>query len=151
MVSRLMNKIPIFMQVASKCVVFQILLDKIYLYFCVLFPLRYDKIIRIFNGRKVLIENSVTWVTVRHHEACQVMPDSYPELQNFQFEPYNHYRFFFCSFSCILFLNMCFFYQYYAKVTTFFSDQEMFGWLLLYVDVETFGGNLRENDVKTSK
>ena len=26
--------------------------------------------IRIFNGREVRIENSVTRVTVRHHEAC---------------------------------------------------------------------------------
>ena len=34
--------------------------------------------IRIFNGCEVLIENSVTRVTFRHHEACQVMPNSYP-------------------------------------------------------------------------
>ena len=34
--------------------------------------------IRIFNGCEVLIENSVTRVTVRHHEACRVMPNSYP-------------------------------------------------------------------------
>ena len=35
-------------------------------------------IIRTFNGCEVLIENSVTRVTVRHHEACRVMPHSYP-------------------------------------------------------------------------
>ena len=61
------------------------------------------------------------------------------------------------SFSCILFLrqlhldlNMCL-YQFYAKIATFF-DQEKFGTApLLYVDVETFGGNWLETDVKTSK
>ena len=60
------------------------------------------------------------------------------------------------SFSCILFLlqlhvdlNMCC-YKFYAKITTFF-DQEKFGTAVLYVDVETFGGNWCENDVKTSK
>ena len=30
------------------------------------------------NGSSVQIENSVTRVTVRHHEARQVMPNSYP-------------------------------------------------------------------------
>ena len=44
-----------------------------------------------------------------------------------------------------------FFYLFYAKIPTFF-DQEKFGMApLLYVDVETFGGNWRENDVNTSK
>ena len=57
-------------------------------------------IVRIFNGCEVRIENSVTTVTVRHHEACWVMPNSYPERRNCQFAPNNHYRFF----SCILFL-----------------------------------------------
>ena len=33
--------------------------------------------IRIFNGCEVLIENSVTRVTVRHPEACRVVPNSY--------------------------------------------------------------------------
>ena len=43
------------------------------------------------------------------------------------------------------------FYQFCAKITTFF-DQEKFGTApLLYVDVEMFGRKLRENDVKTSK
>ena len=34
--------------------------------------------IRIFNGCEVLIENSITRVTVPHHEPCRVMPNSYP-------------------------------------------------------------------------
>ena len=38
-----------------------------------------SKNIRIFNGREVRIENSVTRVTVKHYEACRVMPNSYPE------------------------------------------------------------------------
>ena len=33
---------------------------------------------RIHNGCSVRIENSVTWVTVRHHSASLVMPNSYP-------------------------------------------------------------------------
>ena len=36
-------------------------------------------IISIFHGCMVWIEKSVTRVTDRHHEACQVMPDSDPE------------------------------------------------------------------------
>ena len=31
-------------------------------------------IISVFNGSEVRIENSVTTVTVQHHEACRVMP-----------------------------------------------------------------------------
>ena len=31
------------------------------------------------------MENSVTRVTFGHHEACQVMPNSYPEWRNFHF------------------------------------------------------------------
>ena len=33
---------------------------------------------RIYNGSSVQIENSVTRVTVRHHSASLVMPNSYP-------------------------------------------------------------------------
>ena len=36
-------------------------------------------IIRIFNGCEMRIENSVTRVTVRHREACRVMPNNYLE------------------------------------------------------------------------
>ena len=59
------------------------------------------KIIRIFNGCEVLIENSVTRVTVRHHEACQVMPNSYPSDGIFNL----HRRTIMDSFSCIFFLR----------------------------------------------
>ena len=68
-----------------------------------------------------------------------------------------HQRTIMDSFSCILFIRQLqfrldmLFYQYYAKITTFF-DQEKFGTApLLFIDVETFGGNWRENDIKTSK
>ena len=47
-------------------------------------------IIRTFNGCEVQIENSVTRVTVRHHEPHRLMPNSYPEWRNFQFAPNNH-------------------------------------------------------------
>ena len=55
---------------------------------------------RIFNGYEVLIENFVTRVTVRYHEACRVMPNSYPSVGIFSF----HRRTIMDSFSCILFL-----------------------------------------------
>ena len=47
-------------------------------------------IIRIFNGCEVWIENSFMRVTVRHHKAWRVLPNSYPEWQNFQFTSNNH-------------------------------------------------------------
>ena len=78
--------------------------------------------IRIFNGFEVRIENFVTRVTGRHHEACLVMPNSYPEWQNFQFAPNNHYWFFFLHTlpSMIVFkLEYALFYQFYAKMCTF--------------------------------
>ena len=43
----------------------------------------------------VWIEKSVTRVTDRHHEACQVMPNSDPEWQIFLSTPYTHDRYFF--------------------------------------------------------
>ena len=65
-------------------------------------------IITTFNGCELQIENSVTRVTVRHHEACRVMPNSYAERRNFQFAPNNHYRFFFLHTvpSTIVYLNL---------------------------------------------
>ena len=68
------------------------------------------------NDCSVWIENSVTRVTVRHHETCRVMPNSYPEWRNFQlsksrdaeqlplwwnfqFVPNNHYGIFFLAYS----------------------------------------------------
>ena len=55
-------------------------------------------VLRTFNGCEVRIDTSITRVTVRHHEACRVMANSYPEWQNFQFIPT------IISFSYILFL-----------------------------------------------
>ena len=107
--------------------------------------------IRIFNGCEVLIENSVTRVTVRHHKAsvtrvtvrhhetCRVMPNSYPSDRNFQFAPTNHYGFFFLPtlHSTIAFrLEYVLFYECYAKITTFFDQEKK-----QYVDAETFSGN----------
>ena len=43
------------------------------------------------------------------------------------------------------------FYQVYAKITTFFYQEKFGTGPLLYVDVEPFGGNGSENDVKLSK
>ena len=108
----------------------------------------------MFNGCEVLIENSNMRVTVRHHEAFLVMLNSYPSDGIFNL----HWRTITDSFSCKPFLrqlhldlNIVLFYRFYAKTTTFFY-QEKFGTApLLYVDVETFGGNWRENVVKTSK
>ena len=99
-----------------------------------------------------------------HHEgncsASRGLPsdaEQLPEWRNFQFAPKNYYGFFFLHTvpSTIAFrLEYVLFYQFYAKITTFF-DQEKFGTApLLYNDVETFGGNWRENgeknDVKTA-
>ena len=49
-----------------------------------------DNNIRIFNGREVRIENSVTRVTVKPRDAEQLS-----RVTEYQFEPNNHYRFFF--------------------------------------------------------
>ena len=102
----------------------------------------------------MLIANFVTRGTVRNHEACRVMPNSYPSDGIFNL----HRRTIMDSFSCILFLrqlhldlNMCLFHQVYAKITTFFSMKKSSVQLLLYVHVETFGGNRLGNDAKTSK
>ena len=57
--------------------------------------------IRMFNGCMVLIENSVTRVTVLHHEACRVMPNRYPSDGIFSL----HRITIMDSFSCILFLR----------------------------------------------
>ena len=78
--------------------------------------------IRTFNGREVQIENSVTRVTVWHHEACRVMPNSYLEWRNFQFAPNSHYGFFFLitlSSSTAFKLSSVLICQFYAKKSTF--------------------------------
>ena len=96
----------------------------------------------------MLIENSVTRVTVRHQ--CWVMPNSYLRDGIFIWTIMD-------SFSCILFLRQLhlnlnvLFYPFCAKITKCF-DQEKFGTApLLNVDVKMFGGNWREYDIKTSK
>ena len=87
------------------------------------FPSIYIITIRIFN--EVLTENSVTRVTVRHHEARLMMPSSYPSDGIFSL----HRRTIVDSFSCILHSTIVFrldyvlFYQFYAKITTFFDQK----------------------------
>ena len=90
------------------------------------------KNIKIFNGCEMQIDNSVTKLTVRHHEACRMMPNSYPEWWNFQFAPINHYWFFFLHTlpSTIVFkLEYALFYQFYAKICIF-SIKKCLVWLL---------------------
>ena len=74
--------------------------------------------IRIFNGFEVWIENSVKSVTVQHHEACRVMPNSYPTDGIFNL----HRTTIMDCFSCILFLrhlhlclNLCYFIKFMLK------------------------------------
>ena len=100
---------------------------------------QYDPII-IFNGCEVLIENSVTRVTVRHHSAvrhhvaCRVMPNSYSSDGFFKLHP----RTIMDSFSCILslrqlhlHLNMCCFINFTLK-WLHFSIKKSSAWLLSY-------------------
>ena len=76
------------------------------------------------------IENSVTRVTVWHHEAYQVMPNSYPEWRNFQLAPNNHDVFFFLhtlSSTIVLKIEYALFYQFCAKLLKHIFDQERLG------------------------
>ena len=50
---------------------------------------------KIINGYVVSTENCVTRVTVRHHGANRVRPNSYSEWRNFQIAPNIHYGLFF--------------------------------------------------------
>ena len=68
------------------------------------------------------IKKSVTRVTVRHHEACRVTPNSYPEWRNFN----SHRTIIIDSFflytrpSTIVFkLESALFYQFYAEISIF--------------------------------
>ena len=68
--------------------------------------------------QELRIEKSVMTVIVQHRETCRVMPNSYPEWQDFQFAPNNHYGFFFLHTlpSTIAFrLEYVFIYQFYAE------------------------------------
>ena len=106
----------------------------------------HQNVLRIFNGCEVPIENSVTRVAVRHHEACRVMrQNSYPEWRNFQFALNNHYIrnvfFFLHTFSSTIAFKFRFvlFYQF-----TLF-DHECSGWLL---STTLTSKRLAETDVK---
>ena len=97
------------------------------------------------------IENSITRVTVRHHEVCRVMPNSYPEWQNFQFTPNNHYGFFFLHTfpSTIAFkleIQYALFYQFYAKTNIFFIKK--YSVHLLSKTLMSKLQKMVENDVK---
>ena len=98
------------------------------------------KVIRIINGCEVLTENSVTRVTVR----SLVMLNSYPSdgILNLHRRTIMNFFFLHTFPSTITYrLEYVLFYQFYAKITTFF-DQEKFSTApLLYDDIETFGGN----------
>ena len=85
----------------------------------------------IFNGCEVRIENSVTRVTVRHHQACRVMPNSYPEWRNFHFLPNSHYGFFFLHTrpSSTAF-KLCYFVNFTLKYLHFWSRQVRFSFYL---------------------
>ena len=86
--------------------------------------IRVCKIIRIFKSCEVLIENSITRVTVRRSGKPRVAKHL-PERRNFQFAPKNHYGFVFLHTlpSTIAFrLEYVLFYQFYAKIATFFGQ-----------------------------
>ena len=104
--------------------------------------------VRIFNGRKVRIENSPRRVNVWHHKA---LPSDAEQLSREWIFHSNqttitHY------FSCITLLSTIafrleyvLFYHFYAKITIFFFDKGMLcSAPLLYVDIEY----LVETDMK---
>ena len=100
-----------------------------------------------------MIENSVTRVTVRHHKACRVMPNSYPEWRNFQFAPNNHYGFFFLHIlpSAIAFgLEYVLFYQIYAEITTFSIKRCSVWFLSKTLTLKHLAENWRHHDVNES-
>ena len=98
---------------------------------------QWDQNLRIFNCCEVRIDNSVTRVTVWHHEACRVMPNSYHEWQKFQFAPNNHYRIFFLHTFRRLYLslNMCYFINFALKLVHFQSRNVRFGSYLRHPQV----------------
>ena len=87
------------------------------------------------NGCEVRIEKFVTSVTVRHHEACQVMPKSYPEWRYFQHAAKHPYGFVFSHTlpsriafkqECVFFFVFFFFINFTLKYKYTFH-QEMVG------------------------
>ena len=110
--------------------------------------------IRILNGCEVRIENSVTRVTVRHHEACRVMPNSYPSDGIFN----SHLTTIMDSFSCIHFLRklyLNFYMRYYINITLkclhFRSRHDRFGFYLLRWRWNIWRKMTSKSDVMTSK
>ena len=97
--------------------------------------MRQHSVSRIFNACEVRIENSVTRVTVQHHETSWTVI----RVTYFQFTPNNHYRFFFLHTlpSTIVFkLEYALFYQFYLEITTFkikfYGMHTIAEWLLSY-------------------
>ena len=83
--------------------------------------MRYE-IVRIINGCKVWIENSVTRRTTSHHEDRRVMPNGYIEWRNFHFGPKSDHGFFILytfSSTKVSMFNYALFYKFYAKLSTF--------------------------------
>ena len=107
--------------------------------------------IRIFNGCEVLIENSVTRMTVRHHEACRVMPNSYPSDGIFSLHLTAIMDLFFLHTlpSTIAFRlgSYVLFYQFYAEITTFFYQEKYQNVIRLLSYILT-SKRLAETDVK---
>ena len=100
--------------------------------------------IRIFNGCEVRIENSVNRVTVPHHEACRVMPNSYPEWWNFQLAP-NWFFFLHILPSTTTFkFTYGLFCQFYAKISTFSIKK----YLVQLLPSKLTSEHLAENNVK---
>ena len=86
-------------------------------------------------------------VTVRHHKACQVMPNSYPEWRNFQFTPNCHDWFFFLHtlpWTIAFKLEYVLFYQFYAIITTFWIKN----CLVWHMCTTFMVKHLAENDVE---
>ena len=57
-------------------------------------------------------------VTVRHHEACRVMRNIYPEWRNFQFALKSHFLYT-LPLTVVFKLEYALFYQFYAKMSSF--------------------------------
>ena len=105
------------------------------------------RIITIFNNCSVRIENSSTKVTVWHHEACKVMPNSYPEWRNFQITPNNQYRFYFLHIFPLTIafkLNHALFYNLNATMSTF-AVKKCLVWL---ISTMSMSKHFTEKDVK---
>ena len=74
------------------------------------------------NGCEVRIKKSVTRVTVRHHEACRVMPNSYPEWRNFNSHRtiiIDSFFLYTCPSTIVFKLESALFYQFYAEISIF--------------------------------